>query len=144
MGRIMARKNKGYTLVEVLISMFVFGVGVMSILTFLAGSVKYMSRLNRTTAANQFSLLLTDYLEQQDITSSYLTAGSHTITDTFFATVVPDTDMQNTFLKALPGLTTLGSYYIVTDYLNRGKLVKVGKITLLWKGGKYESYFVKE
>ncbi len=143
MGRVKDKRD-GYTLIEVLISMFVFGVGIMAILAFLAGSVKYMSKLNRISAANQFSHVIVNFLQQQNSGSSYLSAGVHNIDDSFISTVMPDSQMQHQLMRSLPGLTAFGSRYIVSNYVNQGKEIKMGRVTLHWKGGKYVCYFVKE
>jgi len=70
------RKVSGFTLIEVLVSMFVFGYGVMSVISFMEASYVRTFKVNKMTAAARAFDYIENYLNILPPTSSVISQGN--------------------------------------------------------------------
>jgi len=127
---VLRKLKRGYSLIEVMVAMFVFGVGIMAVLSFFSGSLLYVNKVNQLTAAQRAVEDLFSYLDTLPLNDAGLSQGSHTID---WASVIPDSSERSMLMK------TLGSFssgYIVSDYNTpEGKVFKGIAAYVVWSGG---------
>lgn len=70
------RKISGFTLIEVLISMFVFGYGIMSVISFMGASYTRTFKVQKLTAAARAFDYIENYIDTLPPTNSILNQGA--------------------------------------------------------------------
>ena len=137
------RKVSGFTLIEILISMFVFAYGIMSVVSFMGASYKRTFKVKKLTSAARTFSYIENYLDTIPINSSVLNQGGRYLSwNTIFGTdSVEKTNIYNQL-----GRPKYPPIIFVLDYSpSAGKLFKIVRIYIYdnlkgWYGIPYETY----
>ena len=129
-------RMKGFSLIEVLVAMFVFGYGIMAVLAFLSRSFLYAGKLDSQVVA--YSLLKSVEFYFMDVDKNTLTGTDKEFDDW---SIFSNDEIQ-LFNKKLG--TDFKVKYDVYDYQVGGRDIKYIALRVLWKGRKYELSFIRE
>lgn len=76
----MMYKNKGFTLIEVLIAMVVFSIGILAVTSLQLGSIKGNAKANRLTIAGSIATNQAERLKQAAFNDPQLASSEHPVT----------------------------------------------------------------